>query len=216
MVKSWATWRRGLIGLVTLLSLLLCIVSLVGWVRSFWIADSYFWGTPGELEQLVYSSSGRAGFRKSEISWGVVRGRVREDGVWREANFRVVADVPPLQLDAGRRYQRRGRSWFETYLHDERGALGFVHSQRTTAGSNGAITHETHDAAPYWFLVLIFAIAPLLGASTWGQRRRRRRLGLCQQCGYDLRGNIGSCPRCGAVVDPGEEILASRIEKEFR
>jgi hypothetical protein len=32
----------------------------------------------------------------------------------------------------------------------------------------------------------------------WRQARRRERLGLCVECGYDLRGNeSGVCPECG-------------------
>ena len=52
----------------------------------------------------------------------------------------------------------------------------------------------------------------------WAGRRaaRRRRLCLCEQCGYDLRGTIGAgkgtCPECGtarAVEEPtGETALA--------
>ena len=33
--------------------------------------------------------------------------------------------------------------------------------------------------------------------------RRRKRLGLCVQCGYDLTSNLsGVCPECGEVTSP--------------
>lgn len=65
--------------------------------------------------------------------------------------------------------------------------------------------------APVWsgFLAdaLIFAgvlLAVLAGpAILWHNRRRirRRRRGLCEACGYDLRGLAAPCPECGAGRD---------------
>lgn len=51
---------------------------------------------------------------------------------------------------------------------------------------------------PYWALVAVAAVPPVM----WGRRRwtaaRRRRCGRCPACGYDRRGNPdGKCPECG-------------------
>ena len=51
-----------------------------------------------------------------------------------------------------------------------------------------------------WLLLATFAVYP--GAAFIRgplRRRRRRRSGRCQRCGYDLTGNVsGRCPECGA------------------
>ena len=55
-------------------------------------------------------------------------------------------------------------------------------------------------------VVLLFATGmAALVAKYWrrpgGLRRERRAKGLCERCGYDLRGNVsGVCPECGRGV----------------
>ena len=43
------------------------------------------------------------------------------------------------------------------------------------------------------------------------RRVRRRRQGLCTECGYDLTGNVsGKCPECGTPVSAKARLLARR------
>lgn len=57
-------------------------------------------------------------------------------------------------------------------------------------GSNWALR------LPIWMPSAAFAVG-LAGAwSPWDVRARRRRLGLCGRCAYDVRG-IQTCPECG-------------------
>lgn len=58
-----------------------------------------------------------------------------------------------------------------------------------------------HVRLPWWFLAVLLGAYPILRylaiTCVW---RHRKRNGLCLQCGYDLRGNLGSstvCPECG-------------------
>ena len=60
------------------------------------------------------------------------------------------------------------------------------------------------------------AVYPAAGLAQWyflnrphERRRKRRRQGLCPECGYDLRATPGRCPECGAVPDPRSRSEAS-------
>ena len=53
-------------------------------------------------------------------------------------------------------------------------------------------------AVPLWIPAFIFGL--LLHSCRplhFHRRRKRKRLGLCLKCGYDLRGSKERCPECG-------------------
>ncbi len=54
---------------------------------------------------------------------------------------------------------------------------------------------------PLWIPTVVFGFsaAPLC----WPvfRRRKRKKLGLCLKCGYDLRGSKGRCPECGTEFE---------------
>ena len=51
---------------------------------------------------------------------------------------------------------------------------------------------------PYWFPAVIAAGLPVIWLALAGRRhRRRRRMGCCPRCGYDLRATPDRCPECG-------------------
>jgi hypothetical protein len=53
---------------------------------------------------------------------------------------------------------------------------------------------------PFWFLVILFSILPLVWIRRTLRDRTRRAHGLCPHCGYDLRATPGRCPECGRDV----------------
>jgi hypothetical protein len=67
----------------------------------------------------------------------------------------------------------------------------------------GTITYGTDFKAyfyPLWSCVLLFLLLPLLELPRMTGNFRRRRRGLCLNCGYDLRASPAKCPECGTAV----------------
>jgi hypothetical protein len=53
---------------------------------------------------------------------------------------------------------------------------------------------------PYWLLTASALLLPVVRAEIWRRERmrlRRRNLGQCPSCGYDLRATSERCPECG-------------------
>jgi hypothetical protein len=68
-------------------------------------------------------------------------------------------------------------------------------------GTSSARTTGWRARAPYWALTVPgigLVYAALFPA--WRAFSRRRR-GLCQSCGYDLRSSAGRCPECGTEIE---------------
>jgi len=53
---------------------------------------------------------------------------------------------------------------------------------------------------PLWFCSALFSILPLIQLPRTVRRLRRRKLGLCSYCGYDLRATPDRCPECGTAA----------------
>lgn len=56
-------------------------------------------------------------------------------------------------------------------------------------------------AVPLWIPVAILALILTLCCLPERRRRKRKKLGLCLQCGYDLRASEARCPECGAAFE---------------
>ena len=54
---------------------------------------------------------------------------------------------------------------------------------------------------PFWLIMILCSFAPLYVIPPIYRRRKRKKLGLCVKCGYDLRASKDRCPECGTAFD---------------
>lgn len=77
---------------------------------------------------------------------------------------------------------------------------GPFYVKRVSMGSlGGGGIVASGGGVPFWFACLLLAAYPMLSfvRGPWRRRRRRKR-GLCIQCGYNLTGlSENRCPECG-------------------
>jgi hypothetical protein len=77
----------------------------------------------------------------------------------------------------------------------------------------GTVLRATAFAAPDYFLIAILLAFPLYRHWRKHAVSRRGKSGLCENCGYDLRGGHAVCPECGTAVfarATAEEVPESR------
>ena len=170
---------------LTLLSLLICLATVVLWHRSNSYFDGLLWGERGQrwilqlrageasiqLEKdamLSSSSFERFSYLRSERDWLGVRVG------FRGARTSVIDHdwwVPGLSF------------WSE---HNSWGTLPDTSFRRFTIS--------------YWLIVLLTLILP----ASRLRFRKRPPPGLCPKCRYDLRATPERCPECGTVVAGAE------------
>jgi hypothetical protein len=67
----------------------------------------------------------------------------------------------------------------------------------------GYVLEERVLAVPFWFLVMLAAPYLCMFAVSEFGLYKRRSIGRCKRCGYDLRATPNHCPECGLVPSGG-------------
>ena len=57
---------------------------------------------------------------------------------------------------------------------------------------------------PFWVPTFLLAVLPGHAFIFHRRRRKRKKLGLCLKCGYDIRASKERCPECGARFENAE------------
>ena len=184
-------FRRRLFASVSVLSLILCLATVGLWVRSrslfdcaylFRIDSSRGWAI-GSATDGAFLLTYRDPPSPNLKSAGLESGRLRYDVHWLIAHL----------------FTDEGFHDYESHSAFGFGTLRLRESDRAAAATAWRV-QAIH--LPHWCPPLLFALAP----AWWllGPRRtlnRRRKLGLCERCGYDLRASPERCPECGRAAD---------------
>ena len=177
--------RRRFFAFASALSLLLCMATVVLWVRSYWRDDGWSWG----------NRAGRAGI--DSFRGRVIFGRVIMTGVYLSTipQGQLLVSVPAHQAT----HAMLKPSW----------SLAGI---QATYATNGNSVQTFDVRVPHWMLLLATGILPavyLLRRRRWHWDSRVRS-GLCGNCGYDLRASRDLCPECGtpATAAPPRDLLS--------
>lgn len=88
--------------------------------------------------------------------------------------------------------------WERTFLSRR----GFLAMSRAPNFGQTTTTRRTYLAAPFWFVLLPFALPPVLYLLRRHRLWARIRRGLCAHCGYNIRTTPTQCPECGRHPHP--------------
>jgi hypothetical protein len=188
--------RRRLFTLLSALSLMLCVATMVFWVRDYSTGDVWYLRRvrpshtdPQRTEQREWTLSSSHGsvevlhsFRSSGrwIAW--------EEGFGRDC---------PYHLFQHNRYDSTEFP-LPRYRHPDWHHAGFWFARTTDGNASGFQTSDTDVCLPDWSIA---ACSVLLPAVQFRRhlRLRSRRPGSCRNCSYDLRATPDRCPECGTT-----------------
>ena len=178
--RKLAIFGRRLFTALSVLSLLLCVATLVLWVRSYWRVDVV---TRLDGNRWIGIQSAAGHF---DVSVG--------------QNSESISDSPRLLYYSPDPNRTVPMQVFAEFIRNTAGIktawfLGFGYLFAET--SRGSLRGF---GVPDWFLALLFAILPALRLRAAIRSRRRRRAGHCPRCGYDLRATPERCPECGHLT----------------
>jgi hypothetical protein len=194
--------KRRLFNLLVAGSLLLFIITLALWVRSYW-QGTWLTITHECLNEKGYLRASR--WIVSECGAIALQSERFDDDGRAPRSLGYVPDkqgsvrfdeLPPMHPTLRFAMSRYG--WFRHFA-----GFSLYHRQNKTSWSPATgynwptITTRFSIVIPHWFIVGVLAVLPAWWLIRRRNARRARRAGLCANCGYDLRATPDRCPECG-------------------
>jgi hypothetical protein len=193
--------KRVLLNLLSLVASLPFALLVLLWLRSYHTGD--------HVTKMVVTADG-ADERQVSYEATSERGRLLVYVESQDVGIEFQAepgDPPWMAMRSDLVWDEYRASWSPRAQHPNR----LRHAPRGVSFFSGGIAISKSSVVevlvPYWLLALVTSPAPawLLLRVRRGLRRRLRsrlgRLGICADCGYDLRASRGRCPECGATRD---------------
>lgn len=200
-------WVSLLVYPAAVVSLLVALAGAVMWVRSYYVAERWGWGTVApdgndmRLDDVsIWSAQGGVAMFREEY-WNLMNTRSGwpvyhlTDAMTMYPYIAVVAGLPE------RRWKLGGFAWKRSEVTAETRTLGTQYIGPSVV-DYGDRSVSISVVVPWWSFFAIGMVLPLLAARRMvltRRWRRRNRAGLCAVCGYDLRVTPERCPECGAV-----------------
>ncbi|MCZ6655312.1 MAG: hypothetical protein O7D91_20080 [Planctomycetota bacterium] len=158
----------------------LTILSLIGLLLSAGLWGTSYWKCPTFDGRSFYWSSCAGAFH---LMWGEWAEMMSGDSEFHLDDYEISDFYPP---SVGGRIGYYVPDFERAYNPDV-----------AKDADIGLLANYSYLLVPYW--LTIAACAVIFALSWQPLRRKRRKLGLCLKCGYDLRGSKGRCPECGTT-----------------
>jgi len=178
------------------LSLVLCVMGIVFWVRGHFYKDMVDWRDSWQVAR----ADGRMDYHSRQT---VVWSGIGEFRFSTQHNFSVEGPVKIVEHGPGAQLffysgppSWKGPSKQARYVVDR---WGFRVGEINQPAARGWV-HVTGIAVPPWGWVVFFGLLPAVRGILALRRKRVKDGDWCRTCGYDLRESKERCPECGTSI----------------
>jgi hypothetical protein len=188
---------RHIFSFVSPLLLMLCVTTVVLWVRSYWVADVLDIGVITCRGDLIWVNTDTSS--------------PRPVGLPHHAEARIDEVIQYLTVVQSSSVWSTDRHWLGLRIQKGDTATSFVSRGRLFGTSPSRVI-----SVPLWMWALLFAATTL--AMRFASRLQRRawanRHTTCPDCSYSLTGSTsGTCPECGMPVPSSAATLETKSSR---